>query len=423
MVLPDIHLYDASLGTSGAAWDVYMSKEQKLLQESREILAVAIDAIKKAKPDFVLFPGDLTKDGEKQCHELAAAALSELNQMGIKTYVLPGNHDIGNPAALRYLPTGEAEPVPGVSPEEFARIYSASGYGDALYRDPASLSYVAEPVPGLWILALDCAKYEKNAKRERPESSGAIRKSTYAWIEARLAEASKKGVAVLAAEHHPLMEHADGMKGKHPAFIVDDNWKLAGLLAGYNVRALFSGHFHANSVVQRRWGTDAPLWLQGKHITDIETGSLVTWPCSYRSVRLSSQDNTMTISTFRVTQLPSYAAEGKSFDLDGKERIESGLGGMIASTMRKVCASQRDIDTLVPQIVSAMMAHYAGDARFESEETLTSKGLSLIGKLGVASYGRFIRGLWKIKAPKNVELMPDNNLTIYPNGAWRASPK
>jgi 3',5'-cyclic AMP phosphodiesterase CpdA len=423
MVMTDIHLYDASLGTSGPAWEEYAALEQKLLKESREILAVAVDAIRTEKPDFVLVPGDLTKDGERQGHEEVAHTLAELREEGIRIYVLPGNHDINNPAARRFPPSGKAEGVPNVGPEEFARIYRESGYGEALYRDPESLSYVAQLAPKLWLLAIDSAKYDYRPNAQEPESSGAVRSRTYEWIEARLAEASRNGIAVLAAEHHPILEHADGMKERHPDFIVDDNWRLAGLLASYNVRVLFSGHFHANSVVRHSWGKDAPPALRGKHIVDVETGALSTWPCYYRSVRLSSRDGSMTVSTRRIERLPSLESEGRSLDSLGREAIERGFGSMAGSIMRRVGASRRDVAILVPQVVSAMAAHYAGDARFEGDKALTTRGLSLIGRLGAAYYRRFIRGLWDVRPPKGVEPMPDNEVTIFPDGSWAETPR
>jgi 3',5'-cyclic AMP phosphodiesterase CpdA len=417
MVLSDTHLYDDTLGTSGAAWDAYMADDRKLLKDSEETLRAAMARIEAAKPSFVLVTGDLTKDGERQNHELFASYLKQLGALGIKTYVLPGNHDINNPAANRFLPSGTTEPVPTVNPAEFASIYAASGYGQALYRDPASLSYVAEPLPGLWLLVLDSAKYEHNAGKKWSETSGAIREPTYRWIEERLIEARGKGVAVIAAEHHPLMEHFDGMKAKYPEYVVDDNWRLAGLLASYDVRLFFSGHYHANSAVMRRWGMDAPAGLRGKYIVDMETGSLVTWPCSFRTITLS-KDGRTTVATSRVEQLPSYEAAGASFSVEGKRIIEGGISGIAASTMKGLGVPQRDIDRLTPAIVSAMMAHYYGDARFEGTEMLPSRGLSLMGDLVVASYHDFVRGLWKEKAPRKVELMEDNDFILLSDGAW-----
>ena len=415
MVFSDTHLYDDSLGTSGAAWVDYMANDRKLLKDSEETLRVSFEKAKLEKPAFVLISGDLTKDGERQCHEKFVTYLRELTDLGIAVYVIPGNHDVNNTDAARYLPSGGKTRIPTVSPEEFAALYKDFGYGQALYRDPASLSYVGEPVPGLWILALDSAKYEDNLRLNTPVTSGRIRKETMSWIEARLIEAEQKGKAVIAMEHHPIMEHYDGMKAKYTEYIVDDNWKLVNLLASHDVGLVFTGHFHASSIVQHRWNEDAPAALRGRDIIDVETGSLVTWPCSYRSVKLSG-DGTVRITTYRVDQLPSYAAISRSFDTDGKIIIEEGLRNIANSAMKSLGVPEQDRNILSSQIVDAMMAHYAGDAHFTGTEMLRKHGLSLMGQLVVASYDHFIQGLWKVRAPVNVELMEDNNLIIVPDG-------
>ena len=417
MVLSDTHFYDPSLGTSGKAWEAYMADDRKLLADSEETLQAAMEKVRLVKPSFLLVTGDLTKDGEKQCHDKFAGYLEDLKNAGIPSYVIPGNHDINNPHANRFLPTGETRRVPSVNPAEFADIYADFGYGHALYRDPASLSYIVQPVPGLWLLALDSAKYENNAAMNYPQTSGAIRAATYTWIEQHLREAAQQGVAVIACEHHPIMEHFDGMQAKFPEYIVDDNWRIANLLAAYNVRIIFTGHYHANSIVMHRWDQNAPAILQGKYIVDAETGSLVTWPCSFRTVTLSDSGSA-TITTSRVGQLPSYAAAGKSFDTDGKRVIEDGIANIAVATMKKYFVPQHDIDIIIPEVLSAMMAHYAGDAHFQGDEMLTHKGLSVMGGLVVSTYNSFVEGLWRVRPPVNVQLMEDNNLLIKADGTW-----
>jgi 3',5'-cyclic AMP phosphodiesterase CpdA len=420
MVLSDTHFYDPALGTSGKAWEDYNNADRKLIKDSAETFDAAIDRVKAARPGFLLVSGDLTKDGELQCHERVAARLKELADAGIRTYVVPGNHDVNNPAAARFLASGGKEPVPTVTPEDFARIYADCGYGQALYRDPSSLSYVAEPVPGLWLLAIDSTKHDRNLGRKTPETSGAVREPTRRWIRDRLTEAAAKGVAVIAMEHHPILEHFDGMLAKYPQYIVDDNWGLAGLLSACNVRVVFTGHYHASSVVMRRWGDGADPALRGKAIVDVETGSLVTWPCTFRMVRLSGGG--MTVHTSRIDQLSSYAAAGGSFDADGRLLIERGIRGIGSATMRKLCVPQRDIDAIMPPVVAAILAHYAGDARAPSWDLLPRTGLGPMGSLVVASYDRFAKGIWKLKPPAGVELMEDNDFTLDTEGAWRAIP-
>jgi 3',5'-cyclic AMP phosphodiesterase CpdA len=288
-----------------------------------------------------------------------ASYLKQLSDKGISTYVIPGNHDVNNPDAARYLPSGSKERVDTVSPAEFASIYADAGYGKALSRDPGSLSYAAEVAPRLWLLALDSAQYEHNLQRGRTETSGAIRPQTYQWMVGILEKAKQAGVAVIAAEHHPLMEHFAGMKDKYPEYIVNDNWKLVTLLSEYGVSLAFSGHYHASSIVQH-------AEKDGACLTDVETGSLVTWPCSYRLVTVPPQGaGSVEIHTMRISQIASYAAKGEDFSVEGKRVIGNGIGNIAKSTMLRYHVSEKDRDAIAPAIVSAMMAHYAGDAHFE----------------------------------------------------------
>ena len=64
IVFTDPHYFDGSLGTHGQAFQDYLDKDRKLLRESRELLEEVIGFILKSDADFVLIPGDLTKDGE-----------------------------------------------------------------------------------------------------------------------------------------------------------------------------------------------------------------------------------------------------------------------------------------------------------------------------------------------------------------------
>ncbi len=135
-VISDPHVYDTTLGTEGEAWQQYLMSDRKLLAESEAILAAAVEQILAATPrvKFVIVSGDLTKDGEKQCHDLFVSYMDRLRDQGIKVLVIPGNHDINNPHAQAFSSAGAAA-VASVTPEEFTSIYSAMGYDDAIARD------------------------------------------------------------------------------------------------------------------------------------------------------------------------------------------------------------------------------------------------------------------------------------------------
>ncbi|MCK9421817.1 MAG: metallophosphoesterase, partial [Bacteroidales bacterium] len=64
-VLADNHYMDPSLLIQdGPAFQDYLVTDGKLLAASDAIMKEAIQELIQAKPDLVLVPGDLTKDGE-----------------------------------------------------------------------------------------------------------------------------------------------------------------------------------------------------------------------------------------------------------------------------------------------------------------------------------------------------------------------
>ena len=93
-VISDIHAYNSSLGSSGAAFQRTMDSEQKLLLDSEDLLDFAIKEIVSAGDiRFVLIPGDLTKDGELVNHTIVGEKLKAFTDAGIAVYVIPGNHE------------------------------------------------------------------------------------------------------------------------------------------------------------------------------------------------------------------------------------------------------------------------------------------------------------------------------------------
>ncbi len=69
------------------------------------------------------------------------------------------------------------------------------------------------------------------------------------------------------------------------------------------IRLIFTGHYHANDIVD--------FTNEGKTLTDIETGSLVTPPSPYRIMTLD--DNFINIDTRRVTGIDMELPGGMDF--------------------------------------------------------------------------------------------------------------
>lgn len=138
--------------------------------------------------------------------------------------------------------------MPNVTPEEFVQIYREFGYHEALYRDPASLSYVAVLQPGLWLLALDSCLYRENVEGEEPVTDGRFCPTTLQWIEDMLEKAARESKAVIAMLHHGIVEHYKGQEKNYGEYVVDDFHAVSRLLAMYNVRLVLARHYHAQGI-------------------------------------------------------------------------------------------------------------------------------------------------------------------------------
>jgi len=401
LVMADPHVYDPSLGTTGGAFQEYLLQDRKMLVESAELLEETVRRMSRESADFVLVPGDLTKDGERLSHELVAGRLALLEEAGLPAYVLPGNHDIANPHAYRYSGE-EKEPVESVTAEQFRDIYHRFGFDEAVAEDPFSLSYVAEPAPGLWLFALDCCLYAENV--DHPVAGGRFSAGTLAWITAMLEQAAAGGRAVIAAMHHGILEHYQGQKEFHCEYVIDDYQAVSRLFAEYGVRLVFTGHYHAQDVTVGRWDTEAgPRFL-----FDIETGSLVTPPNPFRVVQITADQRAIVESRF-IDSIPSRPS---GFPAYAEDYLAAGLEELVFQTVRGYKVSRRSARIVAPQVAAAIRAHYAGDET-PPAELLELKGVGPWGRIVVRTQRCFLEGLWNDLEP------PDNELVIdLKEGTW-----
>lgn len=369
-VISDPHYFSPSLGTNGTAFEAYLASDRKMIAESDAILQSAIEIVKSESPDILLIPGDLTKDGEKVSHEAFASYLSGLESAGIKVYVIPGNHDVNNPHAMSYS-GDKATPVETVSADEFADIYSDYGYGEALYRDTNSLSYIAAPSEKLWILAIDSCDYEKNGTD--PVTAGSLSDATKTWILDKLAEAKIKGITVIGMMHHNLSEHFTLQADLFPEYVIADDTtdgtSLADELADAGLSLMFTGHFHANDI----------NLVSGSGLHEIETGSLVTWPSPVRSVTLNG-DRTIDTSTTSVTSINYDLGSASTFEAYADDFLMSGLKQLaVHYLMSTFPVSQAEADAAAPLFAAAMASHYRGDEAMDAVTDATIQAMLASG--------------------------------------------
>jgi 3',5'-cyclic AMP phosphodiesterase CpdA len=391
-VFSDPHYYNPSLGTEGEAFQEYLDNDRKLLKESPYILEEALKYINSTEAAFVIIPGDLTKDGTLVSHQAFAKNLSEIEKTGKKVFVVPGNHDILNPQSNSYKDSLKIK-VENIDPLTFKSIYHNFGYGEAISTDFFSLSYVAEPVEGLWLIGMDACRYNENSNGYHAVTGGRFSESTLKWIEEQLNIANEQGKEVIGFMHHGILEHYDKQAKFYGEYVVEDYGKISKLFAEKGMKLVFTGHFHAQDIVKKDFG-------KGKVIYDIETGSLVTFPCPIRKVDLSAGN--VTISTKRIDFIETHPNDFENFS---KEYVWSGIEGIAKRALVSYKLSEDEAELLSGQVADAFIAHYYGDEA-EKEKAFDLKGVSLKGRFLISFKKKLVLSLWHDLEPE------DNNLEI-----------
>lgn len=292
-VMSDLHYLSPDMIADTEDFEHAFNSDRKLLKESSSVLHEMLERVRADKPDILLVSGDLTKDGEQECHAALAKQLQQLQQdvPGLKIYVINGNHDIRNYNAKNFnTADGKAVPATRTEPEDFKRIY------DFVYSDPTvlatftpaegnkagGLSYVARPVEGLTVIAMDTCRYSSDNTSngdDEHETSGAISADLEKWVIEQTAAAKARGDLVIGLEHHGLVPHFDVQPTILPMYLVNGYERIAQEYADAGMSAVFTGHMHAVDIA-------AMTTKAGNTFYDIETGSALTYPCPVRFVDL-----------------------------------------------------------------------------------------------------------------------------------------
>lgn len=283
-VVSDIHVMAPSLlpeeAKSQNAWKTYYAGDRKMLEHSVELFDQFLTAV-SGRADVLLITGDLTKDGELASH---AYVIEKLKASGLKNiYVIPGNHDFGRSGSpTQFNADGTTEAAPVLAVKDFASAdvgYAAFGYGEGSTLDPnGSLSYVAEPVEGLVLLGID-------------SHTSSVPSQTLSWLCEQAKDACTNDKQVIAMMHHPLIEHIKGASMYISTYTVGSNTAVRDALIEAGVKVILTGHFHASDIAYD-WNDD-----ETNGIYDINTGSLISYPCDYRLLTLSEDMQTLHVAT------------------------------------------------------------------------------------------------------------------------------
>lgn len=368
-LITDLHYLSPKLMDGGYAVDNYMQTTGRMIKYTPEVLDSILSHISNEDTNIqcLLISGDLTKDGEHQSHLDLAEKLAKLKSKGIQSYVIPGNHDINMPNAMQYIGNKSLR-TESISATDFLEIYNDYGYNNCFSRDTTSLSYATiiqtdAHKRETWLIAIDAARYEEY--KTSSISSGRIKPSTEQWVLNILEQAKSKGAQVYGMMHWGLTEHFPMQGELMPNYIVNDWKRIADRFADNGMSLIFTGHSHANDITKH-------VSPKGNTIHDVETGTLSSYPFTYRIIEDSpSKAN---IYTYRIESINSNPNLGN----ESKDILERITYKMIQSRVNRfapnIDAERKDY--LSNLLAKLFLMHAHGD------ETLFEEYNNIIKQLG-----------------------------------------
>lgn len=314
VILSDLH-YFAEDSQGPTAEDKAEFNEMMLMNNATsgiapEILDAALANVTamalQGKIDFLLVPGDLTKNAEKAAHQELVEKFTQFERLtGIPVYVINGNHDINNNRAAIYdgenllnvKKNPELRSQLDTTPEEFETLYKDFGYSSeggyySRYKQIAgnsegSLSYAIDLPNDYRLIAIDSQLYSADntdSGLNEQETAGHMSDALLEWALKECEQAEKDGKTIIGFTHTNTVPHFDTEVDLFDNFVFRDWEKAADVLADAGMHYTVSGHVHMQDVAT--YVSDS-----GEEITDITGASILSYPNLFRSVTMSTASN------------------------------------------------------------------------------------------------------------------------------------
>lgn len=194
------------------------------------------------------------------------------------------------------------------------RVYEvAPGY------EVPDVSYVVEPIDGLWLMAIDGNVYipkksdsdPKDSKSYSEASTGynnvlSNKKHLIKWVSAISAQAKKQGKILVAFSHFPMIDFNDDASAEIKELLGPNKWQLnrvpveevAQVFADAGLQIHFGGHMHIND-------TGVRTSPKGNTLVNLQTPSLAAYIPAYKLLTLR-KDNVIDIQTITIDDVPRY---------------------------------------------------------------------------------------------------------------------
>lgn len=192
-------------------------------------------------------------------------------------------------------------------PYQYEKARFSSAYTRRMYEiEPGfwvpDLSYLVEPVEGVWILALDGNTYVPKSKEGDPydpksyKTAGigynevlSHKQHLITWIKKVSREAKKRGKTLLTFSHYPAIDYNDEANAEISQLLGPTKWQLhrspreevAEVLSQAGVQLHFGGHMHINDTGIRKYP-------DGRFLINIQVPSLAAYVPAYKILSIES---------------------------------------------------------------------------------------------------------------------------------------
>jgi 3',5'-cyclic AMP phosphodiesterase CpdA len=190
--------------------------------------------------------------------------------------------------------------------------YKQSGYSQCSMVPDSS--YLVEPVPGIWLLAIDANVYLPNAGGNSYAGAGnagynrmfSHKTQVTDWITQVVQRAEQTGKTLIAFSHYPMTEFYNGQSDTIAEQFGADSFQLARrpadkvsqLLAATGLKLHIGGHMHFND-------TGISKSPDGKVLVNVQAPSLAAYVPAYKLVSIKPQQK-VKVQTVVLDEVPRY---------------------------------------------------------------------------------------------------------------------
>lgn len=328
-ILSDIHYY-ASTAMGYSDTDRKEFREMMYLNNSTSGIAPELTEAAMANVtamalageiDFLLLPGDLTRNAEYSAHQELVNRLKVFEATtNVPVYVINGNHDINNQRAMYYNgdETVSVKDAPEMrdqldtTPEEFEELYKDFGYSSeggyySRYKAHAensegSLSYAIDLPNDYRLIAIDSQLYSADVTdsgENEQETAGIVTEAHLEWVLNECEKANDDGKTIIGMVHTNAIPHFETEVDLFDNFVLRSWDKFADAVADAGMHYIISGHVHMQDVAT--YVND-----NGETLTDVVTTSLLSYPNQFRTVNLQTAATGNTSLSYDTHDVDEY---------------------------------------------------------------------------------------------------------------------